>query len=105
MTKTVQLPDSLIPLYESLDPVVQEAVIRDYRSRKKSYEFGIWSALIGWQYLYLGRVGMQFAFWFTCGGLWVWYVIDIFRLNNMVERFNEDLAKGLIVQYKALNQK
>ena len=58
--------------------------------------------LLGWHYLYLGRVGMQFAFWFTAGFLVIGWVIDFFRVPGMVRRHNDDVALELMAQHKLM---
>jgi hypothetical protein len=59
--------------------------------------------LFGWHYLYLRRVGLQLAFWVTLGGFGIWWLVDLFRVAGLVNRMNEDMARELMVQYKALN--
>ena len=58
--------------------------------------------VFGWHYLYMGRVGMQFAFWCTGGFLVVGYLIDFFRVPGMVSLRNEDLARELMAQHKLM---
>lgn len=50
--------------------------------------------LIGCQYLYFGRPGVQLLYWFTFGGGLVWTVIDFFRIPSMVDAENEALIHG-----------
>jgi hypothetical protein len=45
---------------------------------------------LGWHYLYLRRVGFQFAFWFTGGFLIIGYLLDFFRIPGMVKEYNTD---------------
>ena len=86
-----------------LDPAQQKAYKRDYRRRCKStlVAYLAW-LLLGWHYLYMGRVGMQFAFWFTFGFLVIGYFLDFFRIPGMVSRHNEDLARVLMAQHKMM---
>ena len=102
---TMAGPRSLLPSYERLPQAAQISVKRDYERRKKSMLFAYLAWLtLGWHYLYPRRVGLQFAFWVTLGGLLVWWLVDLFRVAGMVNRLNEDTARELMVQYKALNQ-
>lgn len=99
------MPRSIQTAVESLPVEAQKDFNRDYRKRAKSMlvAYIAWF-LLGWHYLYLGRVGMQFAFWFTLGFLIVGWFVDFFRIPGMVNRKNEDLARELMSQYKSMNQ-
>lgn len=98
------IPDSLASAYSRLPLEAQAAVDRDYRLRAKSpiTAYLAWFFL-GWHYLYLRRVGLQIAFWVTFGGFLVWWLIDAFRVPGLVARLNEDTARELMVQHRALS--
>lgn len=101
----MSIPATMMPVFESLNPDVQVRVERDYERRKKSMVAAYLAWLfLGWHYLYLRRVGMQFAFWLSCLILigFVWWFVDLFRVAGMVTSMNEDLARQLMVEYKAL---
>ncbi len=100
----MSMPVSLRPMFASLEPATQIAVKADYDRRAKSLVIAYTAWLfMGWHYLYLRRVGLQFAFWLTLGGFAVWWLIDAFRLPGIVRSMNEDVARELMVQYKALS--
>lgn len=42
----------------------------------------------GAHYLYLGKWGLQFLYWFTLGGLGIWCVIDLFLIPSKVDKYN-----------------
>ena len=99
----MQLPVEMRPLFYSLSPEAQISISTDYNRRRKSKGVAYFAwLLLGWHYLYLRRVPLQFAFWFTAGGFLVWWVIDAFRIGSLVDRMNEDTARELMVQYNAL---
>lgn len=101
----MSIPTTLLPVFESLKPDVQIRVSRDYESRRKSKTFAYMAwFFLGWHYLYLRRVGLQFALWLSCLVVigFVWWFIDLFRISGLVDRMNEDLARQLMVEYKAL---
>jgi TM2 domain-containing membrane protein YozV len=89
--------------YSKLDPKMQRAFDRDLRRRRKSLllAFLAWFFL-GWHYLYLGKIGLQFAFWFTFGGFLLWWLLDLLRLPGLVGRTNDDAARELMAQYLLL---
>ena len=43
---------------------------------------------LGCHYAYLGKWGVQLAYWFTLGGLGLWMFIDMFRLSGLVKKHN-----------------
>ena len=98
------LPAAVKAAQTKLDPKMQKLFAREYSKRKKSLLFAYLAwFLLGWHYLYLKRVGLQFAFWVTLGGLFVWWLLDFFRLPGLVGRLNEDTARELMVQYRAMS--
>jgi TM2 domain-containing membrane protein YozV len=100
----VGIPVSLYPVFAKLPTDAQMLVKHAYDRREKSIlvAYIAWF-FIGWHYLYLRRVGLQIAFWLSCGGFFVWWFVDLFRIPGMVSRLNEDTARELMVQYKTLN--
>ncbi len=94
------LPAAVKIAQAKLDPKMQKAFARDYSRRKKSLLVAYVSwLLLGWHYLYLGKVALQFAFWFTGGGFLARWLIDLVRLPGVVARRNEDVARELMAQY------
>jgi len=39
-------------------------------------------------YAYLGKWGVQIAYWLTIGGFGMWALVDMFRISGMVKRHN-----------------
>jgi len=88
-----------------LNPAMQSCLNCDFTNRIKLLVVAYITWLfLSWHYLYLGKIGLQFAFWFTAGGLFIWWVIDLFRMPGVVARHNEDLARELMGQYWTLAQ-
>jgi TM2 domain len=97
------LPRVVTAAAAKLDPAARKSFHRDYARRRKSLAVAYLAwLLLGWHYLYLGRIGLQLAFWLTAGGFVVWWLIDLFRLPGVVGRHNEDLARELVAQYRAM---
>ena len=89
----------------SLPPSVQQAVIAmsdsyrasffaeyDQKRKKTSIGYVLWF-IFGFHYLYYGKVGLQFAYWFTFGGFLVWTLIDLFRMPSIARQANEQIAR------------
>ena len=50
---------------------------------------------LGAHYAYLGKWGIQLAYWFTLGGLGVWLMVDLFRIGGLVKRHNNLIYEEL----------
>ena len=50
---------------------------------------------LGAHYAYLGKWGVQLAYWFTLGGLGVWLMVDLFRIGGLVKRHNNLIYEEL----------
>jgi hypothetical protein len=46
---------------------------------------------LGAHYAYLGKWGVQLAYWFTLGGCGIWILIDLFRVGGLVKRYNSKI--------------
>ena len=50
---------------------------------------------LGAHYAYLGKWGVQLAYWFTLGGLGIWLMVDLFRVGGLVKRYNNLIYEEL----------
>lgn len=97
------VPTQFNPLMHRLSAEAQSMVKFDYHRRRKSKTVGYFAwFFLGWHYLYLRRVGLQFAFWITAGGFLIWWLVDLFRVGPIINRMNEDLTRDLITQYQSI---
>ena len=99
-----RLPASVRTLQEKLDPELHEAFAGDYTGRRKSLLIAYLLCLLGWHYLYLGKIGLQFAFLLSVGGLGIWLLVDLIRLPGMVARKNEGIAWDVMSRYGTVVQ-
>lgn len=96
-----EIPANLHEKLAALNPLDLDAFSREYRVSRKSKPLAFWLLLpIGLHYAYVGRWWLSVAFLFTCGGIGVWWLIDLFRVRQMVGKYNEDLAFTLYRKYK-----
>jgi len=94
-----KLPPEIVAIQAKLDPEKQEAFARDYVKRRKSLLIAYPLFLLGWHYLYLGKLGHQILFLISAGGLFIWSLVDLFRLPGMVASKNDELARYLLASY------
>jgi len=96
-----EIPATLHEKLAALDPLDLDAFSREYASSRKSKPLAFWLLLpFGLHYAYVGRWWLSVAFLFTCGGIGAWWFIDLFRVRQMVGKYNEDLAFTLYRKYK-----
>ncbi|MDD5190993.1 MAG: TM2 domain-containing protein [Dehalococcoidales bacterium] len=87
-----------------LPPEKQTLFLEEYKRKKKNtgISYVLW-LVIGLHYMYLGKVGWQFFYWFTLGGIGIWAFIDIFRMPGMVNNYNRDVAVDVFRDLKMLS--
>ena len=91
----------------SYSPLVQSALSKMTDEQKKIFEaeyarrrkntalYVVLAIIFPIQLVLLNRLGLQLAFWFTVGGLGVWYVIESFKTPGRVREYNDDVAKEI----------
>lgn len=96
-----EIPPNLQEKLNKLAELDLDAFLREYSSSKKSKQLGFWLLMpLGLHYAYIGRWWLSVAFIFTFGGIAVWWLVDLFRVRQMIGRYNEDLAFALYRKYK-----
>jgi hypothetical protein len=51
--------------------------------------------LFGLHYAYNRKIGLQFVYWFTLGGFFIWAFIDLFRMPLIVQGSNSIIAREI----------
>ena len=46
---------------------------------------------------------MQILFWLTLGGGFVWWIIDIIRIKNLVKNANTEIQNKILLDLKSIN--
>jgi hypothetical protein len=72
----------------------------EYNTKKKS-KLTAWLLylFLGWHYGYLGKWMLQIAYILTFGGWFIWIIIDLFRINSMVNQYNEELELDILLKF------
>ena len=88
------LPPSIQHVVSLMDGRSQAALFNEYEQKKKKISVGyiLWF-IFGFHYLYYGKVGIQFLFWFTGAGLGFWALVDLFRMPSIARSANEQIAR------------
>lgn len=92
-----ELPFAVNAQVASLPEEVQREFLQEYRRRAKNIIIPyILHFFVPAHYLYLDKLVMQLLFWFTLGGLGLWWFIDIFRIPSLVKRRNAEIADEVL---------
>ncbi len=101
------LPPTVQRTVSQMDAMSQSAFFNEYEKKKKkvSRAYLAWF-FIGWHYLYLKKVGVQFALWATwfIGLGEIWRVVDLFRMPSIVRGCKEGIARDALQTLAIGNQ-
>ena len=91
-----QLPASVQNVISRMDTRSQNAFFLEYNKRKKKLliSYILWF-VFALYYAYNKKIGLQFVFWFTLGGLWIWWIVDLFRIPSIVRDGNATIAREI----------
>ena len=81
----------------------QEMFVEEYKRRKKSIgvAYLLW-ILFGLHFGYLHKWGLQILFWITFGGVFIWWIINLFAIPSMVKNYNKDIAIDVLRSQKII---
>ncbi len=101
-----QLPSTVKTALSKLSTEKQSLFEEEFKKKAKSTTtayicliFLIFSV----HYFYLGKPGRNILFWFTWGGLGIWWLIDLVTLGKRVSEYNEDVAKAILRDMKLMD--
>lgn len=99
-----ELPSMVQQSLAKLTPEQQHAFVEIYSRRRKSLGLMMFFAIIfPIQLFLLDKIGLGIVFWLTGGGLWVWYVIEIFLTPGRVRTYKQDLAAAVMRDLKIIS--
>lgn len=100
-----QLPSAVRSELAHLSDREQTYFVEEFRRRCKRvfWAYTLWF-LLGWHYIYLRKWGLQFLYWLTLGGLWIWALLDLFRVPGMVRNYNKDIAFAVLKDMRSIDQ-
>ncbi|MFA5973925.1 MAG: FHA domain-containing protein [Lentimicrobiaceae bacterium] len=84
----------------------QQEFVEEYNRKKKSLALAYFLMLplcFCLYYGYLHKWGLQFLFWFTAGGLGIWWIIDLFRQPGLIKDYNMDIANEVMRNLKTIS--
>lgn len=89
-----------------LTPQKQEEFVEEFKRKSKSVgvAYVLWLVL-GLQYGYVRKWGLQIFYWLTLGGFAIWALIDLFRIPSIIKDYNKDMAIDIMRSLKAISNK
>ncbi len=94
------LPATVCEAINKLPQILQEEFYEEYTiSHKKiglSYLFWLIPPPFSGHYLYNNRIFTQLFYFLTCGGFFIWWFADFFRMSDIVQDENRKIARKLL---------
>ncbi len=99
----MSLPLAIKSAYDSLTDLEKASFTDLSNRRQKAVGMGyvLWF-LVGLHYAYTRKWGLQFLFWFTVGGVGVWWIIDFFRVPGIIRQYNDNVMVDSMKDIKAM---
>jgi TM2 domain-containing membrane protein YozV len=86
-----------------MTPEQQSIFIDEYkRKRKNAFLLFLLAIFFPIQHFLLGKAGIGVIFWLTCGGLGVWWIIEIFLAIPRTRAYNNDAAIAVMRDLKIM---
>ena len=89
-----ELEGFLSSKYRTLSATRKNELLNLYIKKRKTHVITIYW-LFGFHYAYVGKWKRFFVYFFTIQGLFLWWVIDFFRLDTILEQYNKKKAEEL----------
>lgn len=94
------LPATVREALSKLPPVLRDEFHEEYqiqiRSVAISYLLWLIPPPLSCHYLYTKRVFKQLLFSLTCGGIFIWWLVDLFRMPQIVAEENRKSARKIL---------
>jgi len=89
-----ELEEFLSSKFRRLSATKKTELVKEYKKRRKGDAiFVFW--FFSFHYAYVGKWKRFFVFFFTLGGLCVWWLIDLFKLDTILKEYNKKKAEEL----------
>lgn len=98
------LPSMLKEALANMSPSKQQHFMEEYNRKKKSVGLAYFFLLLclGMPYGYLGKWGLQIAYWITGAGVFIWGIYLLFALPGVVKDVNRDIASQIVRDLKIM---
>ncbi|MBU2512318.1 TM2 domain-containing protein [bacterium] len=94
------LPATVREAVSKLPPVLKTEFFEEYAiaEKKKSLSYLFWliPPPFSCHYLYNRRILTQILYFITCGGIFIWWIVDFFRIPQIVQEENRKTARKFL---------
>lgn len=98
-----ELTPSVAKALVDLEPEQQQMFVDEYlRQRRGVVGMVLLAVFFPIQLFFFNKVGLGIAFWLTAGGLYIWYLIEIFLTPRRVRDYNKDVATRVMRDLKII---
>lgn len=101
------LPASVQHAVAQMDALSQSAFFKEYFSKRKKLSTAYICWLFGFHHLYVKKVGKQILFLLSCPTViipFIWWIVDFFRMTEILGSANEQLARQALQTLAIGNQ-
>lgn len=97
------LPISVKQTLAQMPDVAQSAFELEYKQKMRNpVTMQLLAIFFPIHHFLLGKTGTGILFWLTIGGLWIWWIIDMFTVRGQTRTYNEDIARKLVLDMKVM---
>lgn len=98
------LPPTVKIALSKMETEEQMLFVEEFKKKKRSLVAMFLCAVFlpSFQFLFLGRTGLFFAFWLTFAFAGIWYLVELFLTPRRVRDYNEDVAVEILRNQKLL---
>jgi len=82
----------------------QEMFMEEYKRKSKSKGTAYLLLLVGFHYAYVKEWGLQCVYFLTVYGLFIWLIVDIFRMPSIIKSYNQDVSIEILRSMKAISK-
>ncbi len=86
------LPGFVKREFEKFPEDLKEDFYQEYKRKRKSVVAAYLCWLVGLHYAYVRNWGTQIIFSLTLWGMFIWWIVDLFRVPELVRNYNKDVA-------------
>lgn len=96
-----ELPPRVRSDLSQVDENKQRMFVDQYKKRSKNNVLMLaLSIFFPIQLFLLGQIGLGIIFILTSGGLFIWWIIEIFMTPGRVKKYNEEIAEDILADVK-----
>lgn len=100
------LSPSIKQALASMSDEAQSSFEDEYSRKSKSATLMVILAIFfPIQLFLLGKTGLGVAFLLTAGGVWVWWIVEIFLASGRTREYNQDIASQIVRDMKIMGVK